>query len=138
VTSPNPTPDGAATVLVKDVVEFELSGPYEWNGGSVTMRLHEGRLDGEPIYFVRTDASDEAFASEDQVSVLSTGPGRDDLKGTPDAGGQDFIVNCPSPIVAPTTSPAVMAGDTVDRHGQRHPVRASFARPCHRAVTQRG
>jgi len=64
VTSPNPTPDSAATVLVKDVVEFELHGPYEWNGGSVTMRLHEGRLDGEPIYFVRTDASDEAFAKE--------------------------------------------------------------------------
>lgn len=64
VTSPNPTPDGAATVLVKDVVEFELRGPYEWNGGSVTMRLHEGRLDGEPIYFVRTDASDETFANE--------------------------------------------------------------------------
>jgi len=29
VTSPNPTPDSAATVLVKDVVEFELRGPYE-------------------------------------------------------------------------------------------------------------
>ncbi len=64
VTSPNPTPDSAATVLVKDVVEFELRGPYEWNGGSVTMKLHEGRLDGEPIYFVRTDASDEAFAQQ--------------------------------------------------------------------------
>jgi hypothetical protein len=51
-------------VLVKDVVEFELHGPYKWNGGSVTMRLHEGRLDGDPIYFVRTDASDEAFAKE--------------------------------------------------------------------------
>lgn len=64
VTSPNPTPDGAATVLVKDVVEFELHGPYKWNGGSVTLRLHEGRLDGEPMYFVRTDSSDEAFAKE--------------------------------------------------------------------------
>ncbi len=64
VTSPNPAPDSAATVLVKDVVEFELHGPYKWNGGSVTMRLHEGRLDGESIYFVRTDASDEAFAKE--------------------------------------------------------------------------
>jgi hypothetical protein len=64
VTSPNPTPDEAATVLVRDVVEFELSGPYAWNGGSVTMRLHEGRLDGEPIHFVRTDASDRAFADE--------------------------------------------------------------------------
>jgi hypothetical protein len=64
VTSPNPTADSAATVLVEDVVEFELRGPFEWNGGSVTMRLHEGWLDGEPIYFVRTDASDEAFAKE--------------------------------------------------------------------------
>ena len=110
VTSPSPTPDRAATVLVKDVVEFELRGPYKWNGGSVTMRLHEGRLDGDPIYFVRTDASDEAFAKEEglvfvpilrlaidkkggagrifvfgddatdgQVAVLSTGPGRDDF-----------------------------------------------------------
>ncbi len=64
VTSPHPTPDSAATVLAKDVVEFELRGPYKWNGGSVTMKLHEGRLDGDPIYFVRTDASDEAFAEE--------------------------------------------------------------------------
>ena len=64
VTSPNPTPDSTATVLAKDVVEFELRGPYKWNGGSVTMRLQEGHLDGEPIYFVRTDASDEAFANE--------------------------------------------------------------------------
>ncbi len=62
VTSPNPTPDSAATVLVRDVVDFELRGPYKWNGGSVTLRLHEGRLDGKPIYFVRTDSSDEAFA----------------------------------------------------------------------------
>lgn len=64
VTSPNPTPDSAATVLVRDVLDFELRGPFEWNGGSVTMRLHEGRLDDEPIYFVRTDTSDEAFAEE--------------------------------------------------------------------------
>lgn len=64
VTSPNPAPDGAATVLVDDVVDFELRGPYDWNGGSVSMRLHEGRLDAEPIYFVRTDTSDEAFAQE--------------------------------------------------------------------------
>src|SRR5918994_1743736 len=70
VTSPNPTPDSAASVLVRDVVEYELRGPYEWNGGSVTMRLHEGRLDGEPIYYVRTDTSDQAFAqSEGLVHV---------------------------------------------------------------------
>jgi hypothetical protein len=109
VTSPNPTPNSAATVLVKDVVEFELHGPYKWNGGSVTMRLHEGRLNGKPIYYVRTDTSDQGFADEEglvhvpvlrlalesdggvgrlflfengaegQLAVLSTGPGRDDF-----------------------------------------------------------
>ncbi len=41
-----------------------MRGPYQWNGGSVTLRLHEGRLDGEPIYYVRTDASDQAFAEQ--------------------------------------------------------------------------
>ncbi len=109
VTSPRPTPDSEATVLVRDVIDFELRGPFAWNGGSVTMRLHEGRLDGEPIYYVRTDASDPAFAEQEglvfvpllglasgregalgdiylfegdadgQVVVLSTGPGRDDF-----------------------------------------------------------
>jgi hypothetical protein len=97
VTSPKPTPDSAATVLVKDVVEFELRGPYTWNGGSVTMRLHEGRLDGEPIYFVRTDASDEAFAKEEGlvfVPVLTlasqkeSGVGRIYLFGDDAAEGQ--------------------------------------------------
>jgi hypothetical protein len=109
VTSPVPTPDDAATVLVRDVIDFELRGPFAWNGGSVTMRLHEGRIDGEAIYFVRTDASDPAFAEQEglvfvpllglarnregalgtiylfengadgQTPVLSTGPGRDDF-----------------------------------------------------------
>ena len=97
VTSPNPTPDSAASVLVKDVVEFELRGPFEWNGGSVTMRLHEGRLDGEPIYFVRTDASDEAFAKEeglvfvpilDLAAEKDGGVGRIFLFGDDAADGQ--------------------------------------------------
>jgi hypothetical protein len=109
VVSPNPTPDGAAKVLVRDVVDFELRGPFTWNGGSVTLRLHEGRLDGEPLYFVRTDASDQGFAEDEglvfvpllglalrkkgavgriylfdagaggQLPILTTGPGRDDF-----------------------------------------------------------
>lgn len=102
VTSPNPTPDSAATVLAKDVVEFELRGPYAWNGGSVTMRLHEGRLDGKPIYFVRTDASGEAFAKEFGlvfVPVLRLaiekegGAGRIFLFGDDAAAGQVPIVS---------------------------------------------
>jgi hypothetical protein len=109
VTSPNPTPDSEATVLVRDVLDFRLREDFAWNGGSVTFRLHEGRIGGEPIWFVRTDASDQGFAEEigvvhvpilstalgveggtgrvflfedgapGQHPVLSTGPGHDDF-----------------------------------------------------------
>jgi hypothetical protein len=65
VTSPTPTSDSAATKLVGDVLDFELRGPFEWNGGSVTMRLHEALVDGQPAYFVRTDTSDAAFAEQE-------------------------------------------------------------------------
>ena len=42
VTSPTPTAASAATVLVRDVVDFKLHGDFPWNGGSVTFKLHEG------------------------------------------------------------------------------------------------
>ncbi|MBA2632740.1 MAG: hypothetical protein H0U86_07045 [Chloroflexi bacterium] len=67
VTSPRPTSDAEATKLVGDVIDFELRGPFEWNGGSVTMRLHEAFIDGDRAYFVRTDASDQAFAEAEQL-----------------------------------------------------------------------
>ncbi len=60
-----PAPEAAAEILVKDVIDFVLSTD-KWTGqfGKVTFRLHEGRFDGEPIYFIRTDTSDQAFAQE--------------------------------------------------------------------------
>jgi hypothetical protein len=67
VTSPVPTTNDQATIIVGDVLEFELRGPFEWNGGSVTMRLHEALANGEPAYFVRTDASDATFAQTEQL-----------------------------------------------------------------------
>lgn len=106
VTSPNPTPDSQATVMVDDVLDFRLRGDFAWNGGWVQFRLHEGRIDGEPIWFIRTDASDQTFASDEGLvfvpllalartveggtgriylfddgspAVLSTGPGHDDF-----------------------------------------------------------
>ena len=85
VTSPSPTPDSAATVLVRDVVEYELRGPYAWNGGSVTLRLHAGFIDGKTAYFVRTDTSDRDFADHEGlvwVPVLSTAKSRAGAVGT--------------------------------------------------------
>ena len=67
ITSPVPTTNDQASVIVGDVLDFELQGPFEWNGGSVTMRLHEAFANGEPAWFVRTDASDAAFAEAEQL-----------------------------------------------------------------------
>ncbi len=75
IVSPQPTPDAAARVLVSDVVDFSLRGPYRWNGGSVTMRLHAAFVRGERAYFIRTDASDSEFAKREglvYVPLLAT------------------------------------------------------------------
>ncbi|MCY7418493.1 MAG: twin-arginine translocation signal domain-containing protein [Chloroflexi bacterium] len=65
VTSPTPTLESAAKVLVKDVVDFQLHAGYQWNGGSVTFKLHEGWVDGLPVHFIRTDTSDQSFAEQE-------------------------------------------------------------------------
>lgn len=103
---PTEAPSGGASgasqgkIIVADVLEHQLSSDA-WAGafGSVTFKLHEGRYNGEPIYFIRTDASEATFAEEnglvfvpllnagrdtaaalyllpgDQPPVLSTSPG---------------------------------------------------------------
>ena len=98
--------------IVGDVLDFALTSD-EWEGafGFVTFRLHEGAMDGSRVFFIRTDTSDKALATEeglvfaprlavladdrragswyefengtsDQPIVLSTEPGRDDYAPT--------------------------------------------------------
>ncbi|MBW3562584.1 MAG: hypothetical protein KY437_08815 [Actinobacteria bacterium] len=101
------TPEQVARAIVGDVVDFSLE-PDGWEGafGFVTLRLHRGLVDGQDVHLIRTDTSDESFASEqelvfapkigglldtgdtgtlyliegaeDQPAVLSSQPGRDD------------------------------------------------------------
>jgi hypothetical protein len=58
-------PPTGVTKLISDVLDFALSSP-RWRGrfGFVTFRLHAGLFNGERAYFIRTDASDQAFARE--------------------------------------------------------------------------
>lgn len=94
------------TPIVGDVIDFALTSE-DWAGafGFVTFRLHKAFADGNEVYFVRTDASDEDLASseklvfapklaslaaaglsgeaylfegDDNLVVLSSEPGRDD------------------------------------------------------------
>lgn len=56
---------GDVEVLVKDVLDYTLD-PDGWEGqyGQVTFRLHEGLVNGESVYYIRTDASDPDVASD--------------------------------------------------------------------------
>jgi hypothetical protein len=57
-----------ARAVVGDVVDFALSSD-QWEGdfGFVTMALHHGLVDGADVYFVRTDASDERYATAEKL-----------------------------------------------------------------------
>jgi hypothetical protein len=92
------------TPVVGDVLDFSLRSD-DWEGafGFVTMRLHRGVVDGDDVWFIRTDASNEEFARREKLvltpklerlggaglagelflvdggpAVLSSRPGRDD------------------------------------------------------------
>ncbi len=90
--TPEPDDDGdevvdQGQVLIGDVVDHALE-PQGWAGdyGFVTFRLHTGVVDGEPAYFIRCDASDEAFAQQEGLvhvplmeNALDAGAGYADL-----------------------------------------------------------
>lgn len=60
--------DEEARAIIGEVVDFALTS-RDWEGdfGFVTLRLHKGRVDGKDVYFVRTDASDQAFAQREKL-----------------------------------------------------------------------
>ncbi|MGH2765095.1 MAG: DUF7482 domain-containing protein [Actinomycetota bacterium] len=65
-------------VIVGDIVDHALLSD-EWEGsfGFVTFRLHHGMFEGEDVYFIRTDTSDQGFAQAEglvwapKIAVLS-------------------------------------------------------------------
>jgi hypothetical protein len=57
--------DAEGAPIVGDVLDFALSSD-EWEGafGFVDLRLHQASVDGGDAFFIRLDASDEAFAAD--------------------------------------------------------------------------
>lgn len=78
--SDTPASDGPRAV-VGDVVDFALTSE-DWEGafGFVTIRLHAAAVDGADAWFIRTDASDEEYATQEQVVFVPR------LRGLVDAG----------------------------------------------------
>ena len=69
--------EAGTRLLVGDVMDYQLASD-EWPGafGSVTFSLHEGVYEGNSVYFIRTDGSDESFAQENglvHVPLLANG-----------------------------------------------------------------
>lgn len=85
---PTPAPAPAASqieekVLVGDVLDYALNSD-QWPGafGFVTFKLHQALYDSEPVYFIRTDASDPTFAQENglvHVPLLNVAAGQANL-----------------------------------------------------------
>jgi hypothetical protein len=65
---PGQTATAEGEPIVGDVRDFALSSD-DWEGafGFVSMRLHRGLVDGRECWFIRTDASDEAFARRERL-----------------------------------------------------------------------
>lgn len=64
-----PASDDEAHAIVGDVVDFTLTPEGRWDGpfSSVTLKLHPGWFDGGDAWFIRTDASDQAFAEAEKL-----------------------------------------------------------------------
>lgn len=74
--------EAAAQIVVGDVLEYALTSE-DWPGafGFVTFKLHQALYNGEMVYHIRTDASDPAFAEENQlvyVPLLNAALGREE------------------------------------------------------------
>lgn len=71
------------TVMVSDVLEYVLeSDDWEGDYGQVRFALHEAVHDGDSVYYIRTDASDPAFAEEEGlvfVPLLNAAAGMEDV-----------------------------------------------------------
>lgn len=59
------TPD--VELLCGDVIGFQLHGQWEGGFGSVTFRTHRAFYNGETAYYIRTDASDQQFATDNHL-----------------------------------------------------------------------
>lgn len=91
--SPAPTGAGEDEIraLVGDVTDFELTSD-DWEGafGFVTFKLHRGVFGGRDVYFIRTDASSEAFATEEKLVWV---PKLQSLSASSGSTGRAYIVS---------------------------------------------
>lgn len=96
-------PAEVAQKIVGDVLDFSLESGGRWKGpfGSVTLKLNKGSFDGQDVWFIRTDGSDQAFARENGLvwvpllaaAISAPGSFANLYLVSPGAGGQSPVIN---------------------------------------------
>ena len=105
VPQPTAAPAEQPRVVVGDVMDFALDGDWPGRFGSVKFRLHAGHFNGEQAYFIRTDASDQAFA---EANGLVFAPILSAIQSEPEAASRLYLFEGGSPDQLPvlSTTPA--------------------------------
>jgi hypothetical protein len=67
VPQPTTAPADTPRAIVGDVLDFALKGNWPGRFGFVKFKLQAGFFDGDKAYFIRTDASDKAFADANKL-----------------------------------------------------------------------
>jgi len=104
-TAPQPTtaPAEAPRVIVGDVLDFALKGDWPGRFGFVKFKLHAGFFDGDKAYFIRTDASDQAFATANKLVWV---PLLNGVQSVPGVASRIYLFEGGSPDQLPILSTA--------------------------------
>lgn len=89
---------GAPKVMVGDVADYALAGEWQGRFGSVKFKLNAALYNGEKAYFIRTDASDKAFAEANKLVFVPVLAVADRLK---DATGNLYLFDGGAPNQLP-------------------------------------
>src|SRR3989304_6256089 len=103
VPQPTATPAEEARVIVGDVLDFALKGDWPGRFGFVKFKLHAGFFNGDKAYFIRTDASDKAYAEANKLVFV---PLLNAVQSVPGGASQLYLFEGGSPDQLPVLSTA--------------------------------
>ncbi|HLB48456.1 MAG TPA: hypothetical protein VJL59_15730 [Anaerolineales bacterium] len=103
VPQPTATPAEEARVIVGDVLDFALKGDWPGRFGFVKFKLHAGFFNGDKAYFIRTDASDKAYAEANKLVFV---PLLNAVQSVPGVASQLYLFEGGSPDQLPVLSTA--------------------------------
>ncbi len=105
---PTSPPAESPRAILGDVLDYALTGDWPGRFGFVKFRLHAGFVNGDRAYYIRTDASDQAFA---QANGLVFVPLLNALQSKPEAASRLYVFDGGSADQLPVLSTAPSQAD---------------------------